>query len=130
MGTTVPQLEPDSAEGPLIEELMQQESWLLKDSEVAVLLGVGKGWVREHAEEIPGYRPLGRYYRFARVLLLEWIGGERLQLPNEAAKLLRVPKSWVYANADQIPGVLRLGGYVRFRPAVLLRFVSGSEVVQ
>jgi predicted DNA-binding transcriptional regulator AlpA len=130
MGTTVPQHDQDSAATSIIDQLMRSDTWLLNDSEVAPLLGVGRGWVRDHADEIPGYRPLGRYYRFARGPLFDWMGGEKLLLPSEAAKLLRVPKSWVYANADQIPGVLRLGGYVRFRSCDLLRFVSGSEVVQ
>ena len=104
---------------------------LLTNDEAAEALAVGTDWVRSHAEEIPGFCPLGMYYRFHRVLFQQWVGGpERLLQPDEVAKLLKVPKSWVYANADQIPGFLRLGRYVRFRPATIRAFLCGSEACQ
>jgi predicted DNA-binding transcriptional regulator AlpA len=104
---------------------------LLTDDEAAEFLAVGTDWVRSHAEEIPGFCPLGMYYRFRRAEFQQWIGGsERLLLPEEVAELLKVPKSWVYANADQIPGLLRLGRYVRFRPTTIRAFLCGSEACQ
>ena len=66
---------------------------LLIDDEAAELLAVGTDWVRSHAEEIPGFRPLGMYYRFHRARFQQWLGGaERLLLPDEVAKLLKVPE--------------------------------------
>jgi hypothetical protein len=119
----IPQLPPPGQEGGF--------DALLTDDEAAEVLAVGTDWVRSHAEEIPGFRPLGMYYRFHRVLFQQWVGGAgRLLLPDDVAKLLKVPKSWVYANADQIPGVMRLGRYVRFRPAVIRAFLRGSEACQ
>ncbi len=104
---------------------------LLTDDEAAEALAVGTDWVRSQAEEIPGFCPLGMYYRFHRALFQQWAGGpERLLQPDEVAKLLKVPKSWVYANADQIPGFLRLGRYVRFRPATIRAFLRGSQACQ
>ena len=104
---------------------------LLTDDDAAEALAVGTDWVRSHAEEIPGFCPLGMYYRFRHAPFQQWIGGsERLLLPDEVAELLKVPKSWVYANADQIPGVMRLDRYVRFRPATIRAFLCGSEACQ
>ena len=103
---------------------------LMTDLDIADALAVGKEWVRSHAEDLPGFRPLGMYYRFHRAAFERWAGSERLLLPDEVAKLLKVPCSWVYANADQIPGLLRLGRYVRYRPAVLRVFLRGSEACQ
>jgi hypothetical protein len=103
---------------------------LMTDLDIAEALAVGKEWVRSHAEEIPGFRSLGMYYRFHRAPFERWAGSECLLLPDEVADLLKVPRSWVYANADQIPGVLRLGRYLRFRPAVLRVFLRGSEACQ
>jgi hypothetical protein len=37
---------------------------LLTDEEVAEILTMTVDWVREHANEIPGFEPLGSYYRF------------------------------------------------------------------
>jgi hypothetical protein len=104
---------------------------LLTDNEVAEVLVVGIDWVRTHAEEIPGFRTLGMYYRFHRIPFQQWVGGsERLLVPEQVAELLKVPKSWVYANADQIPGLLRLGRYVRFRPTTIRAFLHGSGACQ
>ncbi len=119
----IPQPPPSGQEGSF--------DALLTDDEAAEVLAVGTDWVRSHAEEIPGFRPLGMYYRFHRVLFQQWVGGaERLLLPDEVAKLLKVPRSWVYANADQIPGMMRLGRYVRFRPATIRACLRGSEACQ
>jgi hypothetical protein len=88
-------------------------------------------WVRSHAEEIPGFRRLGSYFRFCSRDVEPWLGSlDQLFEANTVAALLCVPQSWVYANADEIPGVIRLGRYVRFRPAIIRQFLSGSEVVQ
>lgn len=104
---------------------------LLSDSEVAGILVVTTDWVRSHSGEIPGFRPLGMYYRFHRAPFGQWLGSmDPLLSPAEVADLLKVPKSWVYANADQIPGVLRLGRYVRFHPTVLQSFLQGSGTCQ
>jgi predicted DNA-binding transcriptional regulator AlpA len=103
---------------------------LLTDVEVAEALVVGTDWVRSHADEIPGFRRLGMYYRFHSARFQQWAGPERLLQPEEVADLLKVPKSWVYANADQIPGLVRLGRYVRFRPAAIRAFLGGSVACQ
>jgi hypothetical protein len=104
---------------------------LITDVDVADTLAVGVEWVRTHADEIPGFRRLGMYYRFHRVPFEEWLGGgERLLLPEEVAGLLKVPRSWAYANAEQIPGLIRLGRYVRFRPASIQAFLRGAEPCQ
>ena len=104
---------------------------LLTDSDVANILVVTIAWVRSHADEIPGFKRLGFYFRFCRQEVAHWLGSlDQLLEAERVATLLCVPQSWVYANADEIPGVLRLGRYVRFRPAVIHLFVTGSEVVQ
>ncbi len=103
---------------------------LLTDIDVAEHLVVTVEWVRSHADEIPGLRRLGMYYRFQCTPFELWAGREPLLLPEEVAGMLKVPKSWVYTNANRIPGVLRLGRYVRFRPSMLLELLNGSEVVQ
>jgi hypothetical protein len=104
---------------------------LLSDDDLARILVVTTNWVRSHAREIPGFKPLGRYYRFCRQDVEHWLGSFDSLLGAEmVAKLLGVPESWVYANADEIRGVLRLGHYVRFRPALIQSFLAGSEVVQ
>jgi predicted DNA-binding transcriptional regulator AlpA len=104
---------------------------LLSDKDVADILVMTVAWVRSHAEEIPGFKRLGSYFRFCSQEVEHWLGShDQLFEAETVAKLLRVPQSWVYANADEIPGVLRLGRYVRFRPAVIHLFLAGSEVVQ
>jgi hypothetical protein len=105
---------------------------LLMDEEVAEILTMTVDWVREHAIEIPGFEPLGSYYRFHSTTIEHWLGGlDRVLKIGEVAASLKVPKSWVYANADQIPGVLHLGRYIHFRPSVFRRFIlGGSELVQ
>jgi hypothetical protein len=104
---------------------------LLSDEEVATIVALTLDWVRSHADEIPGYKRLGAYYRFRHDPIAQWLGGlEVLLQAEEVAVLLKVPKSWVYANADQIPGSLRLGRYLRFRPLVIKAFLGGSEVAQ
>lgn len=104
---------------------------LLSDREVADLLQVKVDWIRSHAEEIPGFTPLGSYYRFRPKLIEQWLGSlDRLLNSEQVAKVLKVPTSWVYQNADQIPGLIRLGRYVRFRPTVINQFVGGSETCQ
>jgi predicted DNA-binding transcriptional regulator AlpA len=104
---------------------------LLCDKDIADVLVMTKAWVRSHATEIPGFVPLGSYYRFRRADVERWLGSlDQLLEAEQVAVLLKVPTSWVYANADDIPGVLRLGRYVRFRPTVIHNFIGGSEVVQ
>jgi hypothetical protein len=104
---------------------------LLSDKDVADILVMTIAWVRSHAEEIPGFRRLGSYFRFCSRDVEPWLGSlDQLFEANTVATLLCVPQSWVYANADEIPGVIRLGRYVRFRPAIMRQFLSGSEVVQ
>lgn len=77
----VPQSPPPGEEGGFDS--------LLTDDEAAEALAVGTDWVRSHAEEIPGFCPLGMYYRFHRALFQQWVGGpERLLQPDEVAKLL------------------------------------------
>ena len=104
---------------------------LLSDEEVATILVMTVDWLRSHADEIPGFKRLGAYYRFHHDPIAQWLGGlEVLLQAEEVAVLLKVPKSWVYANADQIPGSVRLGRYLRFRPAAIKSFLGGSEVAQ
>ena len=104
---------------------------LLSDEEVATILAMTLDWVRSHANDIPGFRRLGDYFRFHRDPIVQWLGGlEVLLQAEEVATLLKVRKSWVYANADQIPGSIRLGRYLRFRPAVIMAFLGGSELAQ
>jgi hypothetical protein len=104
---------------------------LLLDEEVADILRMTIDWVREHAEEIPGFLRLGSYYRFRSLPLERWLGTlDPLLLVDEAAAMLEVPKSWVYQNVEQIPGYLRLGRYVRFRRRILEHFIAGSGVAQ
>jgi len=104
---------------------------LLSDSDVANILVVTIAWVRSHADEIPGFRRLGCYFRFCSQEVEQWLGSlDQMLEADMVATLLCVPLSWVYANADEIPGVLRLGRYVRFRPAIIQQLLSGSEVVQ
>jgi hypothetical protein len=104
---------------------------LLSDEEVATILVMTVDWLRSHADEIPGFKRLGAYYRFHRVPFEQWLGSlDVLLQAEEVAVLLKVPKSWVYSNADQIPGAIRLGRYLRFRPAVIKSFLGGSEVAQ
>jgi predicted DNA-binding transcriptional regulator AlpA len=104
---------------------------LLSDKDVADILHMTIAWVRSHADEIPGFRRLGSYFRFCSQEVEHWLGSlDQLFEAEMVATLLCVPQSWVYANADEIPGVLRLGRYVRFRPAVIYLFLAGPEVVQ
>jgi hypothetical protein len=104
---------------------------LLSDKDVADILLMTIAWVHSHADEIPGFRRLGSYFRFCSREVEHWLGSlDELFEAETVATLLCVPQSWVYANADQLPGVLRLGRYVRFRPAVIQRFLASSEVVQ
>jgi predicted DNA-binding transcriptional regulator AlpA len=104
---------------------------ILDKNEVADLLSVPATWVAAHADVIPGMFRLGRYLRFRRAAIEEWLGSFAPVLkPEETAMLLRVPTSWVYSHADEIPGVLRLGYYVRFRHSVIQAFVGGSETCQ
>ena len=103
---------------------------LLSDKDLAHILAMTTVWVRSHAEEIPGFKRLGSYFRFCRFDLERWLGGlDRLFEAGRVSALLGVPESWVYANADEIPGVLRLGRYVRFRPTTIRHFLAGTEVV-
>ncbi len=104
---------------------------LLSDKDLADILVMTTPWVRSHANEIPGFKRLGSYFRFCSQAVQLWLGGlEWLLDAAQVSTLLGVPKSWVYANADDIPGVLRLGRYVRFRSANIRRFLGGVEVVQ
>ena len=104
---------------------------LLSDKDVADILVMTTPWVRSHADEIPGFKRLGSYFRFCSQEVEQWLGSlDRLLEADQVSTLLCVPESWVYANADEIPGVLRLGRYVRFRPAIIHLFLAGSEVVQ
>jgi hypothetical protein len=104
---------------------------LLSDNDVADILVMTIAWVRSHADEIPGFKRLGSYFRFCSQEVEHWLGSlDQLFDAETVATLLCVPQSWVYANADEIPGVLRLGRYVRFRPAIIHLFLAGSEVVQ
>jgi predicted DNA-binding transcriptional regulator AlpA len=104
---------------------------LADSAQIAALLQVPSTWVRFHSKEIPGHQALGRYIRFRRAAVEQWLGGHAPVLkPEEVSQLLRVPTSWVYANAEQIPGHLRLGRYVRFRRATIAAFVGGSEACQ
>ena len=104
---------------------------LLSDKYLADILVTTTPWVRLHANEIPGFRRLGSYFRFCSQAVEQWLGSlDRLLEAVQVSALLGVPESWVYANADDIPGVLRLGRYVRFRPASIQRFLGGAEVVQ
>lgn len=120
------QLENQSAETDI-----HASSLLLSDQDLAGILAMTTDWVRSHAPEIPGFRRFGRYFRFCRDAVEQWLGClDPLFEAQRVAELMSVPESWVYANADDIPGVLRLGRYVRFRPAVILPFLAGSEVVQ
>ena len=116
----------------MVQTAVQPSSLLLSDEQLAGILLVTADWIRAHAEEIPGFRRLGSYFRFRRDEVLKWLGGslEPLLDAEGAAALMSVPKSWVYHNADPLPGVLRLGRYVRFRPAIMHGFLAGSEVVQ
>jgi len=118
-------------EAVLAEPSVSAFTPLLSDEEVAELLVMTLAWVRSHASEIPGFEPLGIYYRFHRKPIERWLGSlDRLLKADQVAALLKVPTSWVYANADEIPGVLRLGRYVRFRPAAIKLFLGGSEACQ
>jgi predicted DNA-binding transcriptional regulator AlpA len=104
---------------------------LLSDHDVADILVMTIAWARSHADEIPGSRRLGSYFRFCSREVEHWLGSlDRLFEADMVSRLLCVPQSWVYANADEIPGMLRLGRYVRFRPAMIQQFLSSSEVVQ
>ena len=104
---------------------------LLSDKDVADILVMTIAWVRSHADEIPGFKRLGSYFRFSSQEVEHWLGSlDPLLEAEKVAKLLCIPQSWVYANADEIPGVLRLGRYVRFRPALIQPFLAGSNVVQ
>lgn len=104
---------------------------LMSDEDVAEILTTTVDWVRIHADEIPGHKRFGIYYRFRAKPIEQWLGSlEKLLKPEEVAALLKVPKSWVYANADQIPGWLHLGRYVRFRPTIIRQFLGGSEACQ
>ena len=48
---------------------------LLSDEEVANILALTLDWVRSHADEIPGFKRLGAYYRFHQNLIAQWLGG-------------------------------------------------------
>ena len=54
--------------------LSASKGQLLEASEVADLLGVKEGWVREHTRrgELP-HVPLGRYVRYRRESIMAWI---------------------------------------------------------
>ena len=100
-------------------------------AELTELLRVPITWIATHAESIPGMFRLGRYLRFRRLAIEEWLGSLSPVLkPEETARILRVPTSWVYSHADEIPGVLRLGYYVRFRRSIIEAFLGGSETCQ
>jgi hypothetical protein len=69
---------------------------LLSDEEVATILALTLDWVRSHADEIPGFKRLGAYYRFRRAPFEQWLGSlDVLFQAEEVAVLLKVPKSWV-----------------------------------
>lgn len=104
---------------------------ILDKAELAKLLRVPSTWIASHAEMIPGMFRLGRYLRFRRAPIMEWLGSlAPVLLPDEAAMVFRIPASWIYSHADEIPGVLRLGYYVRFRRSVIEAFIGGSEICQ
>ena len=103
----------------------------LSDAEIASILIMTIGWVRSHADEIPGFERLGSYFRFRSRAIEQWLGSlDRLLVAEQVAALLKVPESWAYANANQIPGMLKLGHYVPFRPTAFKAFLGGSEVAQ
>jgi len=103
---------------------------LLTDSDLADILVATTDWVRSHANEIPGFKKLGSYFRFCRQEIEQWLGSlDRLFEAEQVSSLLRVPQSWVYANADQVPGVLRLGRYIRFRPTAVQHLLCDMAVV-
>jgi hypothetical protein len=92
------------------ETLATTAPLLLSDDELASILLMTTDWMRTHAEEIPGFKRLGSYFRFCREVVKKWPGSlEPLLDAESAAKLMDVPKSWVYANADQVGGTRRGG---------------------
>jgi predicted DNA-binding transcriptional regulator AlpA len=119
------------SENQLAETAVLAFAPLLSDKYLADILVMTTPWVRSHANEIPGFKRLGSYFRFCSQAVEQWLGSlDRLLEAVQVSALLGVPESWVYANADDIPGVLRLGRYVRFRPTYIQQFLCGSEVVQ
>ena len=48
---------------------------LLLPAEVAEQLRVAPSWVYAHAEQIPGFVPVGRYVRFRRAVFERWLEG-------------------------------------------------------
>ena len=101
---------------------------LLTDDDLARILVMTTDWVRSHAHEIPGFHRFGRYFRFHRLAVEQWLGSlDPLFQVKEVGELLGLRDPWVYAHADEIPGVLRLGHYIRFRPTMLKPFLNGSD---
>ena len=118
------------SENQLAETSVLEFTPLLSDKYLAEILVMTTPWVHSHADEIPGFKRLGSYFRFCSRTVEQWLGSlDRLFEAQRVSALLGVPESWVYANADEIPGVVRLGRYVRFRPTVIQQFLAGSEVV-
>ena len=63
-------------------------------AELASLLRVPITWIASHAEMIPGMFRLGRYLRFRRAAIEEWLGSlSPVLIPSETAKIFRVPTS-------------------------------------
>lgn len=52
----------------------RMEDLLLVD-EAAQRLRVKPSWVYAHAEQIPGFFPIGRYVRFRRTVFERWLAG-------------------------------------------------------
>jgi hypothetical protein len=104
---------------------------LLLDEEVAAILRMTTDWVRDHSAEIPGCERFGKYYRFHRAAIIEWLGSlDPLLDADHVAELLKLRPSWIYANADLIPGNLRLGNRLRFRAMKVAQFLNGTRTCQ
>ncbi|MGA3161957.1 MAG: hypothetical protein ABSC77_12135 [Terracidiphilus sp.] len=69
---------------------------LLSDDDLAGILITTTDWVRSHAREIPGFKPLGCYFRFCSQDVEQWLGSlDPLLVAENVAELLHVPESWV-----------------------------------
>jgi excisionase family DNA binding protein len=56
-----------------LQTLAVENSPLMTPDEVAILLRVHRSWVYAHQQELPGFVRLGRYVRFRRIAIEEFL---------------------------------------------------------
>ena len=79
-------------ENQLAETAILAFTPLLSDKDVADILVMTIIWVRSHADEIPGFKRLGSYFRFCSQEVEHWLGSlDQLLEAETVATLLVCP---------------------------------------